>query len=677
MINSLTGFNPKNSTSCDREKLEKYKENIKDILITIVKRSNSRVLSGLARDSLLELLSRNVGMNALEYGLQVLEGGCLSNLLEIASELEDLSYESSMAVTRNTRSLVSIALERVYECMDHDKARDSFRDQTMAFIQDKLRTGDADDRVRVMAVIITLLQGPSDVGNACISQKGIVEMMLIMAGDESSLVQQRVAAEAIIAAANKKDKCTSIASLGFEVLKKLYKSSDEGIRVRALVGLCKIGSVGGSDASFKVFSESAMHSLVKACKKILINPGKDRDLKKWASEGLVYLTLDADIKEELISDTETIGALINLARTGDLSMLYGILTTFVNLTNSYDKREIMPELKELAAFAKQHVPQDHPKDGVSYVKERVKKLAEMNVTPALVALSKTESMSSREMIARVFNAICEQQELRGKVVQGGGVKVLLDLAKSTNTRRGRVIASQALARIGITMDPKIAFPNQRAIEVIKPLKNLLEIECSALENFEAMMALTNLAQLDESTQRAILRDNGFSKIEHYHYDDHPMLKRAATQCIANIITNPEVVKIFEAENDRLKFLFLQTQDEDLPTILAAAGAVAMITSLSVKCCEKILSFPNWLEVMMILCASGEQDIQHRGIFIAKNIIFASKDLAEKIIETKLFELLVAITRPEVDNISETVKKIANEILSKATDYGLIKNVQNK
>lgn len=148
---------------------------------------------------------------------------------------------------------------------------------------------------------------------------------------------QRVAAEAIIAAAAKKDKCTSIINQGVGILKKLYCSKDEGIRVRALVvrsqsyvplllrfvtkitdvsfqGLCKLGSFGGHDASLKPFDEKAQHKLADACRRFLVNASKDKDLRKWAAEGLSYLTLDADIKEELIDDEVAIKALIELAK---------------------------------------------------------------------------------------------------------------------------------------------------------------------------------------------------------------------------------------------------------------------------------------------------------------------------------------------------------------------------
>lgn len=95
-----------------------------------------------------------------------------------------------------------------------------------------------------------------------------------------------------------------------------------------------------------------------------------------------------------------------------MNVLYGTVTTFVNLTNSYDKQEIMPEMLELAKFAKQHVPEEHAKDKPEYVEKRCEMLVKLNIVTALVSLAKTESKSSREMISRVMNALCEYQSLR-------------------------------------------------------------------------------------------------------------------------------------------------------------------------------------------------------------------------------------------------------------------------
>lgn len=671
ILNVLAGMDVREGKKADKKQIKENEQLIDAIMEALVKSVSSRVMSAIGRDALLELIMKNVEYDSLNWSHKLISFGGLWCLLEVASELQEIHYESSMHITGRTLTHVAVALERIYFGMDCDKSRENFRGKVLEFINDKLRGADIEDKVRATRTITALLQGPIEAGNACLAQKGVVEMMLAMASSEDEL-QQRVSAEAIIAAASKKDKCTAIVSMGTDILKKLYQSKNENIKVRALVGLCKIGSSGGFDASIKMFSEGSSLKLAKACRKFLINPKKDKDLRKWAVEGLSYLTLDADVKEELIEDKSAVQALIDLTKEGDLSVVYGCVTTLVNLTNSYDTEEMIPELVELAKFAKQHVPETHVKDTQEFIDKRVKVLAESGVTVALVALAKTESKNSKELIARVFNAICEKPELRGTVVQQGGAKALVNLALE-GTDKGKLTAAQALSRIAITMNPEVAFPGQRCAEVVRPIMALLHPDCKGLQNFEALMALTNLAQVSPSVRQRILKDAGLTKIEEYMYQDHEMLRRAATQCVANLMVSDDVVKLYEMpDNDRVKFLVLISDDEDIDTANAASGALAMLTSVSRKACKKVFDTKAWLEILCKLSASADKELCHRGVAIVYNLIHASRSCAEKIIETNLLEILMALTRPEVDDVPQKVKDLAQEALKKAEEWKLIK-----
>lgn len=52
-------------------------------------------------------------------------------------------------------------------------------------------------------------------------------------------------------------------------------------------------------------------------------------------------------------------------------MVYGVVSTLVNLCNAYDKQEIIPEMVELAKFAKRHIPEEHELDDQDFVTKRV------------------------------------------------------------------------------------------------------------------------------------------------------------------------------------------------------------------------------------------------------------------------------------------------------------------
>ncbi|XP_057317799.1 protein unc-45 homolog B [Microplitis mediator] len=668
VLNSYSGLENKPDSKPQKELCEKYKNEIDTLLSCLVYSTTNRTITGLARDALIELIMRNVHYSALDWAERLVDIRGLQRLMEVASELEEYKYESAMNITASTRTVVSVCLAKIYENMYYDAAKEKFCAAIDEFIKDKLLDPEVESKVRVTVAITTLLLGPLDVGNSIVARDGILQMILVMASTDD-ILQQKVACECIVAAASKKDKATTIINQGVNILKKLYQSKDDAIRVRALVGLCKLGSSSGTDASVKPFADGATKKLAEACRRFLINPKKDKDMRKWAVEGLSYLTFDAEVKEKLIEDKGAIHAMIELAKSGDKSVIYGCVTTLVNLCNAYDKQEIIPEMLELAKFAKQHVPEEHELDDPDFVNKRLVTLAKEGITTALVALAKTDSDNSKELIARVFNAICGQQEVRGIVVQQGGAKALLPLAIN-GTAKGKKQAAQALARIGITINPEVAFPGQRIMEVIRPLLSLLNQECSALENFEALMALCNIAGVNDAIRKHMLKEGAFPKIEFYMYEDHLMLQRAATQVVNNLMMCEDTIKLFEGENDRVKYLVILSSDEDQDTSLAASGALAMLTSVSHKACEKIFDSDNWLESIHFLLANPNPDVQHRGVVIVANMINSTKETATKLIETDVMEILMALIKSE-DVKNKKIKDAAASALEAAAKWKLI------
>jgi hypothetical protein len=148
----------------------------------------------------------------------------------------------------------------------------------------------------------------------------------------------------------------------------------------------------------------------------------------------------------------------------------------------------------------------------------------------------------KELIARVLNAFCKHPDLRGLVVQQGGSKALVPIALQS-TEKGERAAAQALARIGITQDPTIAFPGQRSCDVVRPIAKLLRDEFSSMENFEALLALGNLATVSEAVRGRMMKEvDVIMSIESYMYEDHQMLRRASVQCYLNLCQSPVQVK---------------------------------------------------------------------------------------------------------------------------------------
>ena len=141
----------------------------------------------------------------------------------------------------------------------------------------------------------------------------------------------------------------------------------------------------------------------------------------------------------------------------------------------------------------------------------------------------------------------------------------------------------------------------QSVDIIRPICQQLNPEYDGLENFEALMALGNLATLNESTRSRILKETEFiNAIETYMFEDHPMIRRASVQCWTNLCLSELMVKRCEAKNDKVKYLVLLcSDDDDMEIVKAASGGLAMLTSASTKCCSKIFEVSNPFEYLSI------------------------------------------------------------------------------
>ncbi|VCX10734.1 unnamed protein product, partial [Gulo gulo] len=354
--------------------------------------------------------------------IYVVDNG-LRKILKVVGQVPDLP--SCLPLTDNTRMLASILISKLYDDLRCDPERDHFRKICEEYITGKFDPQDMDKNVIAIQTVSGILQGPFDLGNQLLGLKGVMEMMVALCGSERE-VDQLVAVEALIHASTKLSRATFIITNGVSLLKEIYKTTkNEKIKIRTLVGLCKLGSAGGTDYALRQFAEGSTEKLAKQCRKWLCNASIDTRTRRWAVEGLAYLTLDADVKDDFVQDIPALQAMFELAKTSDKTVLYSVATTLVNCTNSYDVKEVIPELVQLAKFSKQHVPEEHPKDKKDFIDMRVKRLLKAGVTSALACMVKADSAiltdQTKELLARVFLALCDNPKDRGTIVaQGGG-----------------------------------------------------------------------------------------------------------------------------------------------------------------------------------------------------------------------------------------------------------------
>uniref|UniRef100_F7FEJ2 Protein unc-45 homolog B n=1 Tax=Callithrix jacchus TaxID=9483 RepID=F7FEJ2_CALJA len=397
------------------------------------------------------------------------------------------------------------------------------------------------------------------------------------------------------------------------------------------------------------------------------------------SRATFIITNGVSLLKQIYKTTKNEKIKIRTLVTSDKTILYSVATTLVNCTNSYDVKEVIPELVQLAKFSKQHVPEEHPKDKKDFIDMRVKRLLKAGVISALACMVKADSAiltdQTKELLARVFLALCDNPKDRGTIVAQGGGKALIPLALE-GTDVGKVKAAHALAKIAAVSNPDIAFPGERVYEVVRPLVSLLDTQRDGLQNYEALLGLTNLSGRSDKLRQKIFKERALPDIENYMFENHDQLRQAATECMCNMVLNKEVQERFLADgNDRLKLVVLLCGEDDDKVQNAAAGALAMLTAAHKKLCLKMTQVTTqWLEILQRLCLHDQLSVQHRGLVIAYNLLAADAELAKKLVESELLEILTVVGKQEPDEKKAEVVQAARECLIKCMDYGFIKPV---
>uniref|UniRef100_A0A5S6R3A2 TPR_REGION domain-containing protein n=1 Tax=Trichuris muris TaxID=70415 RepID=A0A5S6R3A2_TRIMR len=662
---------PNEEANVVEELVERNKLPLVDLIFELKRLLTDASIGADARNGAIGLLSKNLIHlnNGLPRGWswQFVENDGLERLLEVSCSSPQLT---TLPVDSATRDCVALCLARLYDDMLFDNRRSMYKERVTNYVQQRMRPPNEEGKIKLCSMVTTLLRGPLDVAFAIASTPEFTSLVSEMACSSNPL-SQSFAAEAIVHTVSKRDRCDVFLSNGVSVLRRLFNSPEESVKVRALVGLCKCASSGGRDISLRPTEETKMCGLAEVCKSFMAR-NTSLDVRCLAAEGLAYLTLDADVKEWLINDIKLIRSLVSLAVEAGSLCVFGVSSIFVNLTNTYDQKKVEPELVQLAKYAKHHVPEDHPKDGENFVKNRIRTLVKEGGVSACIAMSNTESEASRESLSRVLHGFCLEPEHRGYVVQDGGARLLLKLTIS-NSPVGKAIAAQALAKICIVIDPTIALPGQRCHEIVRPLVGLLHPDKRGLENYEALLALTNLAASDDSIRMTMVNADVLPAMEHFWFmQDHEQLRAAAAELFLNLLQCPQVFrKVSSPGTDRLKLWVLYCNEDDERLVLSSVAGVALLTD-DAQVCERITEeVSSWVSIFKEACMHAHEEVQRRSLLCLLNMMNSSYDVAAKIVQSELFEVLVAISKLQ-DGKRSKCMQLAQDALKVAERKKLIK-----
>lgn len=171
-LNSLTGMANTLDSSPNEEKCKKNSVEIDAILTCLVCSVNRHSINKFSRDSIIEILTRNVHYNNINWAERLIDLKGLQRLLEVAAELLETKYESKLDITEYSHTNVSVCLSSIYDNMTCDKAREKYMNAVDEYLKSLLLDPDIEAKVRAVSCITVLLMGPIDVGNSIISRDG-------------------------------------------------------------------------------------------------------------------------------------------------------------------------------------------------------------------------------------------------------------------------------------------------------------------------------------------------------------------------------------------------------------------------------------------------------------------------------------------------------------------------
>jgi hypothetical protein len=615
-------------------------------------------------------------------------------------------------------------------------ATESLRRAFTPLVVSRLAEAEESDNLASISFLVALFQIDRESASAIFVQDGLIDYVMDSLDIFSSSSQLSLEVAHLLGQASGLKLCRAIISAhSLQWLEsKSRQSTDTALRVAAAIALVKLLKGVAIDASDDSTSEDSSalgreEELSKLMKGIVISGKEDRSSLTDAIEGLAYLSADPSVKEALSGDLVFLSRLFSLVprRKDALSrdpseinstLLYGIVVIISNICayrpHLTEEEVQIQKLRRIAKAGKGATTAvenfEFPVlENEEYCKERGRRLVAAGAVDVLAAVvPTTDSPRIRATVGKALLSIVEDKENRGKVLQSGGAKVLMLIFRQSMSQPGKAAslesadlpAVQALAKLAITSSPVQVFgPDEGAVyDAIRPFSYmLLHPSSTLLQRFEVLMALTNLSsQSPESASRIAKADGLLDRVELLLLEDHPLIRRAAAELVCNLISGSD--EVFEryggAENpsgsqSKLQVLLALSDVDDMPTRLAASGALAILTAAPSACHALFALHLERHRVLPILTQlidpsitpiddndtedergliEGHPGLVHRGVICAQNFFLsiqapgARQEISTEAEKVGLVRALVKIVQGQAGSVDRLVLQPAVKVL---------------
>ncbi|KAJ3200348.1 hypothetical protein HDU67_002122 [Dinochytrium kinnereticum] len=174
------------------------------------------------------------------------------------------------------------------------------------------------------------------------------------------------------------------------------------------------------------------------------------------------------------------------------------------------------------------------------------------------------------------------------------------------------------------------------------------------------MAITNLASLDDEIRNRIVQLKGLKAIEFLQFSDNPLVRRAATEAICNMMFHEQVFASYVTGpvSGKLRMMLALCDSEDFETRRAAFGAIAILSS-SPDACRLLIEESRGLEMVSetlksVVTDGGDEEenpeILHRAIECVKNMAASGAGYCLKIEAAGLVKALRELVKHPMKEI---------------------------
>ena len=576
---------------------------------------------------------------------------------------EAILYCLDYRLPRDVRSQATLATAKYLEV-----AKQSAEECLVKFIRSRTAKHSTEDLVKAFSVAAAVFPIDTQIIVPLFLTEGFLASLIPMLDKKSRAIKVEKAALDMLSAACIDKRCReAIAKYCLEWMHHVMDDEEDERHGQAAVILAKVQNLpntppqtpsngpasptdNGSLGSLNPRSRGSSRNIadvVPTLKKMLISGG-EMD-KRTAIEGLAYASMQPMAKDEITRDPALLKELLKAPGKDSLSptTAFGALTLIDNLIRFLptlsEEQKRMDELKAYADASRPSALKPHYFDENEQVSARCKWLIDAKVIPYLVSLRSafvTASLSpnSLTLYAKILLSLSRTTSYRGTLAQQGAIPLILNLYSNSKLEvLSKQILSHALARILISVDP--ALLPKYTTSSITPLTTLLTLSESMdnsprdlLPTFESLLALTNLASDPSLPTAQILIRDSLPQIEDLMLSNNPLLQRAATELVCNLVASPEGIERFAdgspAASRRLHVVLALSDAEDVATRRAAGGALAGVTEFETVV-EKILDRERGIELLLRMCADEDPGVVHRGVVCVRNVVCIEGAIGDK------------------------------------------------